>query len=109
MLDAAVKRNNAGFLGPLDLKRTGLGKPVIGFFLLVAVVDFLPEQAVFIMDAVAEPRIIQGCQRIQKAGGQPSQAAVPQGRIGFLLPDLFQVDAHILQCRAAGIEYVQIG
>ena len=53
MLDAAVQGHDDRLLGPLELPGRPGRKPVVGFFLLITVVDFLMEQAVLVVDPVA--------------------------------------------------------
>ncbi len=74
----------------LDQPRRMLARPEIRPLLLVAVVDLLPEEPVFVVDAVAVSRHVEAGQRIQKTGGQPSQPAVSKSGIGFDLQNVGQ-------------------
>jgi len=54
VLDVAIGRHDAGFVRLLDLPRAAVGQPVVGLLALAAVVDHLPEEAILVVDAVAE-------------------------------------------------------
>ena len=67
VFEAAVDGNQTAFFGPLDFPRTGGCQPVIRLFLLIAVVDLLPEQAVVVADAVT----VAGHAHAQEGGQAP--------------------------------------
>ena len=54
MLDATIDRDDARLVGAFNEPRAAVRPPVIRLFFLVAVLDLLLEQAVFIIDAIAE-------------------------------------------------------
>ena len=60
-------------------------------FDLEAVLDRLPENAVFVAQAVAHRRDLQRGQRVDEAGRQPAQAAVAQAGVRFRLDDFLPV------------------
>ncbi len=73
-------------LRPGNLPDVAEAQPFVGYFDLPAVLDDLVENAEFVANAVAESGITQGGQRIQVAGGQPTESAVPESRL-LLQPD----------------------
>ncbi len=100
MLDAPIKRYHDGILRPFDLPGRVVDAPVVGLFDLLAVADFLPEQAVFVIDAVAEARQGERGQRIEKTGRQSTKTAVAQCSVRFDFIDRLQIDPDFAQgCR----------
>ena len=80
---AAAERHVVAGLRPDDLPGVAEAKPLVGQLDLPSVADRLIEDAELVADAVADGRHAERCQGIHVAGGQASQAAVPQA--GFLL------------------------
>jgi hypothetical protein len=64
-----------------ELPRVAVEGPVIGMLNLIAILENLLEDPELIPDAITHRRYVQGRQRIEQAGGQPSQAPVPQPRL----------------------------
>ncbi len=77
-------------LGLDDLPGVAVGQPVVCRLHLPAVVDLLVEDAELVADAVADGGALKSGQRIQVAGGQPSQPTVAQA--GFLLAGQHSVE-----------------
>ena len=71
--------------------------PSIGEFDLVAVAELLLEEAVLVMDTVADGRKIEGGEGIEEAGGEASEAAVAQCHVIFFVPGFFERVAEILE------------
>ena len=82
-LGAATPVHVVGDLRLGDLPRIAVAQPLVGDFDLPAVADLLVEDAELVADAVADRRTLQRRQRIEIAGGEPSETAVAQAR--FLL------------------------
>ena len=76
LLRVAAQHDLEGGLGPREFPGVAELQPVIGALDLPAILDLLFEDAVLVANAVADGRDLQGCQRIQKTGGQPAQPAV---------------------------------
>ena len=77
--------------------RLFVGQPVIrGFDLLAVLVELLLEDAVLVLDAVAECRHAQGSEGVDEAGGQTTQATVAQTRLVFGVDDFLRVEAQSL-------------
>ena len=66
------------------LPRVLATQPVVGLFALPAVLDRLPEHAVFVTQPVAHGGELHRRHRVEKAGGQASEPAIAQPGIGFL-------------------------
>ena len=108
MLDAAVDRDEARLIRTRDLPGAALRQPVVRLLPLVAVVDFLLEQPVLVVDAVAAAGHSEGRQRIQEAGGQPAQTAVAEGGVGLAVLQLLQIRSQIADSFAAGVANLQV-
>jgi hypothetical protein len=106
--DPAVNRHHAVLIAAFDLPRSAVCSPIIRLFALVAVDERLPEQAELIVDAVTVARIGQTRKGIQEAGCEPAQAAVAEGRIGFRLEDVGQIEAHVLGGFGADVVQAEI-
>src|SRR6266567_7691025 len=68
---------------PREFPGVAEGQPVLGIFVLPAVLDDLAKQAVVITDAVAAGRNSKTCQALHEAGSEPSEAAIAEGGIGL--------------------------
>ena len=80
-----------------QFKRIAIFKPVIRCFHLITVFDLLLEHAVAIPDSASIRRIVQCCQRIQKACRQSSETAVSKSRIRLLVFDHIQIQSQFFQ------------
>jgi hypothetical protein len=89
----AAKLDGLRKLVALDFPREAFPQPGIGFFDLVAIVDALVEHAVVVTDAVADDGQRQRCAAIEKAGCQPSEAAIAQAGVPLAVEYVFQVQA----------------
>jgi hypothetical protein len=69
---------------------------VVRVFDLGAALDRLPKNAVFVAQAVPHGRDLQGGQRLDEAGREPAEAAVPQAGVGFLFEQAEPVEALLL-------------
>mmetsp|Transcript_6587 Transcript_6587/g.16993 ORF Transcript_6587/g.16993 Transcript_6587/m.16993 type:complete len:433 (-) Transcript_6587:446-1744(-) len=92
-----VELHWVGHMGPLDLPRVSEGEPVVRLLLLEAVRDHLAEHAVLVADAVAPGGQVEGGHGVEKAGGEPAQAAVTQRRVALRLLHLLQLVAEAVQ------------
>src|SRR5687768_7295442 len=91
MRDRAVNRNDHSLVDPLDEPRRSASHPVVGFLVLIAVDERLFEETELVVDAVAETWIVEGRQRIQEAGRQAAETAVPERGIGLEIDDVVDV------------------
>ena len=107
--DSAVERDVDRFFGMLNLERSAVGLPAVGFLALEAVEDLLAEQAVLVIDAVAEAGHAEGGQRFQEARRQTTQAAIAQAGIGLAVQHLVEADAEAGQHLAAEFFDAQVG
>ena len=73
-------------------------QPVIRYFYLIAVFDFLFEQTIVITDTTAICTVSQSCQGIQETCCQSSQTTVTQCRIRLLIFDHVQIKSQLVQC-----------
>ncbi len=95
--DVAAEVDLLLVLGPAQLERVAVREPVVRHFDLVAVLDLLLEHAVVVADAAAVRRVVQGRERVEEAGGKPSEAAVAERRIRLLVFDRVDVEAELLE------------
>ena len=72
--------------------RIGIAMPVVRRFHLVAVSKRLTEQAVLVVQAVANRRLADGRHGVKEAGRQASQSAVAQRRINLFFQQVGQVN-----------------
>ena len=56
------------------------------------------------MDAVAYRGQVESCQRIQKAGRQASETAIPESHVVFLSPERVHVEAELVERRLDVLE-----
>ena len=107
-VDLAVQRDVDRFFRMLDLEWSAVGLPAVRLLALEAVEDLLPEQAVFVIDAVSEAGHTERRQRLQKARRQPAQAAVAEASVILALQHLIQADAEAGQHFAAHVFDAQV-
>ena len=81
--------------------------PGVGLLLLAAPGELLMEQAVVIVQAHAVAGQVQRGDGVQKAGGQPAQAAVAQGGLGLVFLQRGEGAAHPVQQGAHLVEQAQ--
>ena len=98
--ERAVQRDLHGLGRPRHLPGVGMEQPVVRLLDLEPVAELLPEHPVLVPQAVADRRDLQGRQRVEKARGQPPQAAVAQAGVGLgleeLVPVLMRIGPQIL-------------
>ena len=74
--------------------RLFVGQPVIrGLNLLAVLVELLLEDAVLVLDAVAEGRHAERGEGVDEAGGQTAEAAVAEARLVFGVHDVLRLEA----------------
>jgi len=107
-LDAPTKADVISDLRPLELPGIAELQPVLRALGLPAVAHHLAEQAMVVADAVAEAGEAHRRHALHVAGGEPSQAAIAERRVGFDIPDRIEADAELGQGRARGGDQAQI-
>ena len=107
-IDAAPKLDALGIFRALQLPGVAVPQPVIRLLDLEAIVEALAEHAVFIAQAVALDRQLQGGAGIEKAGRQPAQAAVAQARVGLGGGDLLQQQAEVVEALLRRVGHAQV-
>ena len=108
-LDAAPEADVVGDRRALELPRVAARQPVFRVFLLPAVLDDLPEQAVLVADAVAVSRHRQGCHAFHEAGREATQAAVAERRIRLDLAQPVQIDVQAREGLAHRLDNPEVG
>ncbi len=91
-LHRASKADGIGDFGARELPRIAEGQPVFGIFVLPAVLDRLPEQAVIVADAIAIRGDGQRRHALHEAGSEASQAAIAERGIRLHLAQLVEID-----------------
>src|SRR5262249_8146350 len=81
VIDTAINGADARLIRALDLPRGPVRTPEVRAFFLIAVVNFLPEQAVVVVNAIAIARHPEGRQGIEKTRRQATQPTIAQGWI----------------------------
>src|SRR6266446_2300476 len=97
VIDTAIDWDDARLIRALDLPRCPIRTPEVRAFFLIAVVNFLPEQAVIVVNAIAVARHPEGRQGIEKTRRQATKPAIAQGWITLALAQLFEIDPHAQQ------------
>ncbi len=70
-------------------------QPVVGNFHLVAVNDFLLDDAVAVAETVAPGWVVKGCQAVKEAGCQAAETAIAQSGVVLLLDNVLDPKAKI--------------
>src|SRR3954453_14159451 len=78
---SSVHRNHHRFIRTFDIKRSAAGLPAVGLLVLVSVDDLLLEEAVLVINAVAEARHPERRERFEEAGGETAEAAVAESGV----------------------------
>ncbi len=86
-----------GNLGPLEFPGVRERQPLLGEFLLPAVLDDLAEQPVIIADAVTVSRQAEASHALHEARGEPAEAAVSESGIGLDRAHLIVIDAEVAE------------
>ena len=97
VLDPAVHRNETRLLRAIDQPGRAEGPPAVGLLALIPVLDHLPEETVFVVDAVAEAGHAQGGEGIEEAGGETSETTVSEAGVRLGLSDLVDVDPELAE------------
>ena len=84
-LDRRAEPDLNGLVRTSDLPRVLATQPVVGLFVLPAVLDRLLEHAVFVAQPITHSRKLHRCHRVEEARRQTPEPAVSQAGIGFLL------------------------
>ncbi len=87
----------AGF-GPLEFERVALGEPVFRGLDLVAVLEALAEQPVFVAQAVAVAGAAKRGHALHVAGRQPAEAAIAKRGVGLVMHQHVKILAQIGHC-----------
>jgi len=109
LFDAAAKADLE--LRLRTLERPGIGRlqPGLGRFDLAPIDEALPEQPVFIADAIAMCGNFERRHGFEETGRQPTQPAVAQRRIGFVMQQRTQLDSQFAGHRLHPLGQPQIG
>src|SRR5208283_2143536 len=91
-LDMTVEADGVEKLCPGEFPEIAVPEPVVRRLGLVALLDPLREDAVFVPYAIPVAGIPEGRHGIEKAGGKPSEAAVAKGGVPLVLQHLLQGD-----------------
>src|SRR5262249_41951887 len=95
-LERTIQRDLDGLVRARNLPWVLAPKPIVRLLFLPTVHDGLLEQAVLVSKAVTHAGELQRRHRVEEAGRQSSQSAVPETRIGFLLQRPEPVDVLLL-------------
>ncbi len=101
-LDGAAEADVVGDLRTLELPRVAVRQPVLGVFLLPAILHRLSEQAVVVADPVAVGGHREGRHAFHEAGCEPAEAAVAERRIGLDGAQHVEIDTEAGQGLAHG-------
>jgi len=95
MLDMAAEVDVVDHLRPLEFPRVAVAEPFVRIFLLPAMRYDLAEQAEIVADAVADRRNRERRHALHKAGGEPPEAAIAEGRVRLAFAQVRQIDAEV--------------
>src|SRR5207244_6105934 len=110
MRNGPVDRNVDRRVGPLDEPRRAAAlQPVIRLLVLIAVHERLSKKSELVVDAVAESRVIETGERIEKTGGEPSETAVAERGIRLERFELLEVDAKLRHDRVRVVVEAEVG
>ena len=79
-------------VGAGDFPWVRAGQPVIGLFMLPAVMDILAEDTIFISQSAAHARNGERGHGVEEASGEASEPAISQACVGFLLDHIQGVE-----------------
>ena len=102
LLHLAVELDSLCIFGADDLPRIAEDDPVVRVLHLLAIDELLFEQAVFVMDAVADRRIVVRGKRIQEARRETTKSAVPQRHVFLSVAQRREIQAEIAHRRHDG-------
>jgi hypothetical protein len=104
VLDMAAEMDVVDHLRPLEFPGVAVGQPLVGIFLLPALVHDLAEQAEIVADAVADRGDRQRRHALHEARRKPPEAAIAEGCIRLAFAQVRQIDAEIAE---RGLEHRQ--
>ncbi len=96
-VDGAAEADRVGHLGPLEFPGVAGRQPVLGHFVLPAVLQHLAEDAVVVADAVAVRGNRQRGHALHEAGGEAPEAAVAERGVRLDRAQLVEIDAQLAQ------------
>lgn len=96
-LHVAVERDLLHRFRAADLPGVAIFAPGVRTLDLTAILNFLTEQAVLVVDAIAHRRVVQSGQGIDEAGSQTTQAAVAKGHVRLLFTQIGQFQTKFTQ------------
>ena len=82
-LERAIQLDLDLLVRPNDLPRVRAAEPVVRLFLLPAVLNGLPEHAIFVPQAVTHGRELHRGHRVEETSRQTPEPAVAQARVGL--------------------------
>src|SRR5215471_14019409 len=91
VIHVAINRHRTRFIRALDLPGRTVGAPEVGLFFLIAVVDFLSEEAVVVINAVPIAWHPERGQGVEEARCQTTESAIPEGWISLCLTQFLQI------------------
>ena len=108
-VDMAAKADVVNDFGSGELPRIAKGQPILGIFVLPAVLDGLSEQAVVITYSIADRGDIERRHAVHETGGEAPEAPIAERRVGLQRPQRVEIDAKIGEGRAHRLRQTQIG
>ena len=72
-------------------------QPIIGYFNLIAVDDFLLKDTISITQAISPSRVVQGSHAIKETSSQAAETAITESRVVFLGYDILDSETQILE------------
>ena len=81
-----------------DLERISFFQPVIRYFYLISIFNFLLEHTVTVTDSTAVCRIIQCRKRIQETCCKTTESSISESRIRLFIFDHVEINIHLFQC-----------
>ena len=93
--DPAAEMDVVDDFGPRELPRVAERQPVLGIFLLPAVLDHLAEQPVVVADAVAVSGYAEARHAFHEAGGEAAETAIAERRVGLGRAQAIGIDAEV--------------
>ena len=105
---APAKADTLGQFRAFDFPHMTVAQPMVGFFDLVAIFDVLAEHAIFIAQAVAHHRQLQGGATVDEASRQATQAAIAQAGIRLAVNQFLHVQAQIVQGFVQGVFQAEV-
>ena len=96
-LNAPIELDLNGFFRADDFPRVAEFEPFIRTLHLVAVDDFLAEDAKLIADAIAHAGQVLRSHRVQEAGCQAAEAAVAKARVRLFFQEVGKLNAQVTE------------